>query len=106
MNGIVIKFLQEAFQRLFTKSPLFFKICSIISGTLLLITGLPDFIALLNINGFHIPNLWNVEVTKAVKYASSGLLFMSLLTSQSTPIGKTVGGNIIKVTDTSKLPFT
>lgn len=105
-NANVLTFIQEMFQRLFTKSPTFFKVWTFISGALVLITGLPAFIDLLHINGFQIPDLWNAAVTKAVGFASSGVLLMSLLTTQSKPSGATENGEIIKSTDQKKLPFT
>lgn len=108
-NANVLTFLQELLQRLFTKSPKFFKIWTIISGTLVLITGIPDFITFLNINGFTLPNLWNTEVTKAVAWASRAALFMSLLTTQSKPVGVVStndGAMVIKATDDKQLPFT
>lgn len=104
--NIVLAFIQENLQRLFTKSPTFFKVWTFISGALVLITGLPAFIDMLNINGFHIPDLWNEAVTKSVGYASSGILLMSLLTTQSPPAGTTTTGEVIKSTDQKKLPFT
>jgi len=106
MNTNVLTFLRENLQRLFTKSPLFFKVWMIISGALVLITGMPDFINMLSGNGFHIPDLWNVKVTNAVAWASRAALFMSLLTTQSKPAGITQDGTVIKTTDTDKLPFT
>jgi len=60
----------------------------------------------LHINGFNIPDLWNAKVTLAVAWASRAALFMSLLTTQSKPTGVTQEGQIIKSTDTAKLPFT
>lgn len=107
MKANILTFLQENIQRFFTKSPLFFKIWTIISGTFVLITGIPDLISSLP---FHvtIPDLWNERVTLAVAWASRAALFMSLLTVKSPAIGVTDNGkgNIIKVTDSSKLPFT
>ena len=105
-NANVLTFLQENLQRLFVKSPLFFRIWMFISGALVLITGVPDFINMLNINGFVIPDLWNDAVTTAVGWASRGVFLISLLTSQSKPAAITDQGEIIKTTDTKKLPFT
>lgn len=106
MNPNILTFLQETLQRLFTKSPKFFKVWMLISGALVLITGLPDFINFLHIAGFTIPNVWNEHVTIAVAWASRAALLMATLTTKSIPIAKTEGGNILKVTDETKLPFT
>lgn len=105
-NANVLTFLQENLQRLFVKSPLFFRIWTLIFGALVLITGVPDFVNMLHINGFVIPDLWNDAVTKAVGWASRGGLLMSLLTTQSKPAAITDQGKIIKTTNTKKLPFT
>lgn len=107
MNANILTFLKESLQRLFAKSPKFFKVWQIVSGILVLITGIPE---LINSLPFHvtIPDLWNARVTEAVAWASRAALFMSLLTTQSTPIGVTDEGkgNVLKATDSDKLPFT
>ena len=99
----VLTFLQELIKRFQTKSPLFFKIWIFISGALVLITGLPEFLTIANI---HIPDLWNVKVTMAVAWASRAALFMSLLTTQSKMVGITDTGTVIKSTNDNLLPFT
>lgn len=99
----IITFLQELLQRLFTRSPKFFKIWTIIAGALVLVTGLPELLTAININ---VPDLWNAKITTAVAWASRAALFMSLLTTSSKPAGVTPTGTIIKATDTTKLPFT
>lgn len=105
MKANILTFLQENIQRLFTKSPKFFKIWTIVSTILVLITGIPD---LINSLPFHvtIPDLWNARVTVAVAWASRAALFMSLLTTQSSAVGVTPGGNVVKMTADDKLPFT
>ncbi|HEY9340757.1 MAG TPA: hypothetical protein VIQ23_04200 [Hanamia sp.] len=105
-NANVLNWLRENLQRLFVKSPLFFKIWTIIFGALVLITGVPDFINMLDINGITIPNLWDDAITKAVAWASRGGFIMSMLTTQSNPTAITDQGKVIKTTDTKKLPFT
>lgn len=102
-NANVLTWLQELIQRFFTKSPLFFKIWTIVSGALVLITGVPELLSTMNI---HIPDLWNVKVTAAVAWASRAALFMSLLTTQSKPVGVTKTGEVVKATNENKLPFT
>lgn len=101
----VLTFIQELLKRLFTKSPLFFKIWTWISTALVLITGIPAFITMLPI-GITIPDLFNEGITLAVRYAGMGVLLMSLLTTQSKPGAVTDSGVVIKSTDSTKLPFT
>jgi len=109
-QNMIIKWLGENIQRLFTKSPLFFQIWQIISFILIAITWVPDLLNL--IPGISIPDLWNTQITLVVKYASLATLFMSSLSTQSKTVGVTnkaaggiPSGTIIKTTDT-KLPFT
>jgi len=104
-NANVLTFLREFIQRLFTKSPKFFKIWTLISGALVLITGIPAFITMLPV-GITIPDIFNQGVTTAVRYAGTGVLLMSLLTTQSKPGAITDGGVVIKSTDSNQLPFT
>lgn len=104
-TNIVIKWLQETIQRLFTSSPLFFKIWTIISTILVLITGVPELVNFIS-GVITIPDLWNANITLAVAWAARAALFMSLLTTQSTPVLVTSEGTILKTTDDVKLPFT
>jgi len=102
-NNQVLNFLQEMLQRLFTKSPMFFKVWVFISSAFVLITGVPDFLSMFHV---QIPNLWNEHVTQAVAWSSRAMLFMSALTTQSKPTAITEDGTILKKTDEKKLPFT
>lgn len=104
MKNSVILFLKENLQRLFTKSPLFFKVWTFISLLLVLITGVPELLSWLSQGGVNIPELWNAQVTIAVAWASRAALFMSLLTTQAEPMK--IRGEIVKVTNATALPFT
>ncbi len=101
----VLAFLKEFLQRLFTKSPKFFKVWTYISGALVLITGIPEFISALPFN-VHIPDLLNEKLTVAIAWASRAALLMSLLTTKSQPIGVTPDGKVVKATNDKVLPFT
>lgn len=102
-NNQVLNFLQENLQRIFIKSPLFFRIWQIVSGAAVLITGLPDF---LNQFDIVLPEAWQALASKGIAWASSGMFFMTLLTTQSKPVAITETGEVLKKTDESKLPFT
>lgn len=106
MNNPIIGWLQETLQRVFTKSPKFFKVWIAISGLLVLVTSLPNLIDFLNISGINIPNIWNDKVTLAVGWAAKGVLLMSILTTQSKAEGITTNGKVLKITNEEKLPFT
>ena len=105
LNNSIILFLRENLQRLFTKSPFFFKIWSLISLTLVLITGIPDFVNTLS-GIVVIPDVWGEHITIAVAWASRAALFMSLLTTQSNTVAITEQGKVLKQTDAKSLPFT
>lgn len=103
-NGLLL-FLQENLQRLFTKSPLFFKIWTYISLFLVLVTGIPELINAIS-GVITIPDLWNEHITTAVAWAARGTLLISLLTTQSKTVAQTTGGVALKETDSKALPFT
>lgn len=101
--NMTIAFLQELLQRLFTKSPLFFRIWQWISGLTAIVTGLPATLAWF---GITLPPSMLMLQNKAVTYAALGALLMSKLTTQSKAAGVLPGGDLVKKTDTAALPFT
>lgn len=105
MNSAIVLFLKENLQRLFTKSPLFFKVWTFISLVLVLITGVPELVNAIS-GVITIPELWNIHITTAVAWASRAALFMSMLTTQSVIAASTSGGIPLKQTDAAALPFT
>lgn len=102
-NNLFVAFLKELFQRFSTKSPKFFRIFQLLSGVCTALTGLPEFLQMMGIN---LPPELTVLQNKAVAYASMGVLFTSLMTTQSKPMGTKEDGSILKQTDENKLPFT
>lgn len=102
-NPNVLAFLQELFQRLYTKSPLFFRIIQWVTGIALLITGIPAFLGMLNV---HLPALWSDKLNQVIAYISAGMYFVSLLTTQSKSVGITDAGQVVKKTNEQLLPFT
>lgn len=105
MNSTIVLFLKENLQRLFTKSPLFFKVWTFISLVLVLITGVPELVNAIS-GVITIPELWNIHITTAVAWSSRAALFMSMLTTQSAVVAVTTGGVPLKQTDAQSLPFT
>lgn len=103
MNNLFIKWLQENIQRLFTKSPLFFKIWMGISGAFVLVTAIPEALTIFKID---LPQLFNDTLQKIISGASTGMFLMALMTTQSKAVGVDVNGNILKKTDEKQLPFT
>lgn len=102
-NNLFINWLAENLKRLFTKSPKFFLVWTWVSGLLVAITGIPEA---LDFFGVILPPALEVLANKAVAMASGGAFFMSLLTTQSTPVALTNDGEMLKKTDENKLPFT
>jgi len=99
----LILWIIEMFQRLMTKSPTFFKVWKVITGIPVLIIAIPDALQLLNI---HLPQVFSAHIQDVVGWASTAMLFMSFLPSQSTPVAVDVNGNILKTTNDLTLPFT
>lgn len=102
-NNLFVAFLKELFMRFSTKSPKFFKIFQLLSGICTAVTGLPEFLQMM---GIHLPPELTVLQNKAVAYAAMGVLFTSLMTTQSKPSATKEDGSILKQTDETKLPFT
>lgn len=103
MNNLFLSWLQENIQRFFTSSPLFFKWWQRISYALILITAVPEFLQMFDV---ELPPPFNTYLSKAVMFCSIGILWMARLASQSVPIAVSQSGDVLKKTDTAKLPFT
>ena len=102
-NNALINWLVENVQRLFMKSPKFFKVWKIILSVPVLIIALPNALKLFNI---HLPQVFNDKITIAVSWASTAALIFSFFPTQSIPVATDQNGTPIKQTDTIKLPFT
>lgn len=103
MNNLFLSWLQENFKRLSSKSPLFFVWWQRISFALVLITAIPEFLQMFDV---ELPAPFNTYLSKAVMFCSIGILWMARLSSQSQPVAVVPGGEILTKTDESKLPFT
>lgn len=103
MNNLFLSWLRENIQRFFTNSPLFFKWWQRISYALILITAVPEFLQMFDV---ELPPPFNTYISKAVMFASIGILWMSRLAAQSVPVAVTNNGEVLKKTDVTKLPFT
>lgn len=103
MNQAIVKFLQETLQRIFQKSPTFFKWWQIITGVLTCIAGIPFLMTNL---GITLPEPFATMSNKAVTFAGGGAFFMSLMAVRQVPVAQTEEGKGIVVIDEKKLPFT
>lgn len=102
---MIILWLKENLQRLFVKSPTFFKIWGVISAFFAALTTLPDLISSISALGIHIPDLWNQKATLIVRCVSLAFVFMSSLTTQSKPAAIKTDGTVLKETH-ENLSFT
>lgn len=103
MNNLFLSWLQENFKRLSSKSPLFFVWWQRISFALVLITAIPEFLQMFDVN---LPEPFNTQLSKVVLACSIGILWMARLSSQSQPVAVVPGGEVLTKTDEKKLPFT
>ena len=76
-NNLLLKFLQEFFQRLRKKSPTFFKIISNISAAIALLSGLPGLFQELHIS---LPGWAEIFQNRLVAIASTAAFLISKLT--------------------------
>lgn len=102
-QNMILAFLQEMFQRFATRSPRFFKIWQVVTAVATLVTGVPEFLAFI---GVTLPESLTVLQDRVVGAFSTGLFIMSMMTTQSKPVGVTADGSVIKVTNDKLLPFT
>lgn len=98
-----IAWLQENLQRLFAKSPQFFKIWNIINGLLALIAGVPTMLVAFDI---VLPpdQKWVGILMKAVAAAGAWGWFMGKLTVQRPAMNE--AGEMVGPEKETKLPFT
>lgn len=103
MNNPLIDFLKELILRFSTKSPLFFRIIQWVSAALALSMYIPA-----TLEAFHIslPEIISANINLVLAKMASVAFVISMLTTQSKPLGITEDGQVIKTTNDNKLPFT
>lgn len=95
--------LQESLQRLFAKSPTFFKWWNIINGVLALIAGIPSL--LITFDVVLPPDVkWVKVLMNVVAAAATWGFLMSKMTVQRPTVLKT--GDVVGPDKETKLPFT
>ena len=102
-NNLFVKWFIEMIQRLFKKSPTFFKVWQAITGFAAAITGLPE---VLTQAGITLPPAALALENKVIAYISIGLFFSALLPTQSTIISVSPQGVPNQQISPSALPFT
>lgn len=103
MNNVLINFLKENLNRLFTKKPRFFIWWQWLTGGLSAVTGLPSLLTTMGVS--LSPHLAVLE-NKFVAACAIGFFLASQLTSASPVVAVTKDGTVLKATDADKLPFT
>lgn len=103
MNPTILNFLKETLQRVFEKSPTFFKWWQRIFGTLTLLSGIPYALDQFNIN---LPEPIATFANKAIMAFSAGAWFMAQFPVKTVPVAQTTEGEAVTVLDKSKMPFT
>jgi hypothetical protein len=103
MNNVLIAFLKENLNRLFTKKPRFFIWWQWLTGALSAVTGLPGVLESINVT---LPETLAHYENKIVAACAAGFFLASQLTSASPVATVTKDGAILKQTDASALPFT
>lgn len=84
-SNAAVKFLAELVNRLFSKTPWFFKVIQIVSGLTVLVAGLPGFLETI---GIPLPAALTLLESKVVAISAIVSLFISSLpvvTSATTP---------------------
>jgi type II secretory pathway component PulC len=102
-SATFFNWLRETLQRLFMKSPTFFKIWQIISTITMVLAGVPYILTAL---GIHLPEPFSTMSNKIVTFCAATALFMSSLTVKTQPVAQTEEGKAVTVLPTNKLPFT
>lgn len=102
-DNLFFKFLIEIFTRFRKKSPKFFQIWQWILGVVTALTGLPAFLTDL---GVKLPPAALTFENKALGMLTTGMMIMSLMTSQSSITSIVPDGPANKQTDPKLLPFT
>lgn len=100
---MLLAFLQELFKRFATKSPTFFRIWQIVFAVVSAATGIPE---LLQWFGVDLPPQLDFLANKVIATASTVGYLMAALTTQSTTVGVTHEGEVVKKTNEVRLPFT
>jgi len=97
-SNSVIKFLAELVARLFSKTPVFFKVIQVISVIVTVVTGLPGLLESVNIT---LPPALSVLQSKIAAIAGLVSLFIS-----SLPVTTAVSTSGAARTTSEALPFT
>jgi hypothetical protein len=100
---VVYDFFTELFNRLFQKTPKFFKWWIRIGAIAVFISGVPDILIELDIT---LPPIIKAFADKVVWVSGIVVMLMAKLPVQRPPVAQTESGKPVVVTDEKTLPFT
>lgn len=103
MANPLTDWLQETLNRLFIKQPKYFKYWTWLSVAGMVISGIPYALTAL---GITLPEPFASTSSKFISGVSIAMFWMSKLVVKSPPVGQTLQGSEIRVTDEKKMPFT
>jgi hypothetical protein len=102
-STVITDFLRESLNRLFSKSPKFFKIFQLLAAGLTFAGYIPSMLQ--RWFGIVVPGPTITFCEDVAKYAA-GFFAAALLPVAQKPVAQTKEGEAIKVTDEEKMPFT
>jgi len=102
-NSPVLQFFVELVNRIKSRSPRFFLVLQLFGASLTLAGYIPSMLQ----QWFNVDVPGNViSMCEDIAQYATGFFVAALLPSQSSAVAKTNDGDILKTTDTTKLPFT
>ena len=101
-NPLILWFI-ETLNRIFTKSPKFFRIWQMVAGAVALVGWIPSTLELV---GIAIPEPYTGTTARIIKWCGTIALFMASLPTQSKVVAIDECGDAMKQTDKKELPFT
>lgn len=100
---IILDFFKEMVNRIGAKSPTFFKVLQVVGASLTFAGYLPSMLQ----QWFDVEVSGNmITLCEKIGNVSAGFFASSMLAAKSSTVGQTELGNIVKVTDEKKMPFT
>jgi len=103
MNPNVLTFFKEFFQRLFIKSPVFFKVFQLVTGSFTFAAYIPAMLC--RWFDVDVPQHFINLCEDMAKY-STGFFASTFLTAETKPVAIMNDGDILKKVDEVRLPFT
>lgn len=98
-----VSFITEIFTRLKSKSPKFFQIWQWIFGAIIAITGIPEFLKMINVS---VSEPFSGPINRIVAICSAIVFIFAKLPVKSDPVTVTSDNKLLTKVPEDKLPFT